>query len=117
MRARHAPEDVVSDHSGGPAGGFRRGFDPGSVIAGYRLEQRIGTGGMAVVYRARDERLQRQVALKLMSPGRSADESFRLRFIQESRAAAAVDDPHIIPVYEAGEAGGVLYIAMRYVAG
>ncbi|HEV8222241.1 MAG TPA: PQQ-binding-like beta-propeller repeat protein, partial [Streptosporangiaceae bacterium] len=77
----------------------------------------IGTGGMAIVYRARDERLQRQVALKLMAPGKSADESFRLRFIQESRAAAAVDDPHIIPVYEAGEATGVLYIAMRYVAG
>jgi outer membrane protein assembly factor BamB/tRNA A-37 threonylcarbamoyl transferase component Bud32 len=107
----------VSDQFPVPAGGFLTGFAPGSVIAGYRLEQRIGTGGMAIVYRARDERLQRQVALKLMAPGRSADESFRQRFIQESRAAAAVDDPHIIPVYEAGEAGGVLYIAMRYVAG
>jgi serine/threonine-protein kinase len=107
----------VSDRFEGPAGGFLTGFTLGSVIAGYRLEEKIGTGGMAIVYRARDERLQRQVALKLMVPARSADESFRLRFIQESRAAAAVDDPHIIPVYEAGEAGGVLYIAMRYVAG
>ena len=107
----------MSDHFPEPAGGFRTGFDSGSVIAGYRLEEKIGTGGMAIVYRARDERLQRQVALKLMAPARSADESFQLRFIQESRAAAAVDDPHIIPVYEAGEAGGVLYIAMRYVAG
>jgi serine/threonine-protein kinase len=107
----------VSDQFAGPAGGFRTGFDSGSVIAGYRLEEKIGTGGMAIVYRARDERLQRQVALKLMAPARSADESFRLRFIQESRAAAAVDDPHIIPVYEAGDAAGVLYIAMRYVAG
>jgi outer membrane protein assembly factor BamB/tRNA A-37 threonylcarbamoyl transferase component Bud32 len=107
----------VSDHFPEPAGGFLTGFAPDSVIAGYRLEEKIGSGGMAVVYRARDERLQRQVALKLMAPARSADESFRLRFIQESRAAAAVDDPHIIPVYEAGEAGGVLYIAMRYVAG
>ncbi len=107
----------MSDHFPGPAGGFLTGFTPGSVIAGYRLEQKIGSGGMAVVYRARDERLQRLVALKLMDPGRSADESFRQRFIQESRAAAAVDDPHIIPVYEAGEYGGVLYIAMRYVAG
>jgi serine/threonine-protein kinase len=117
MGARHAPEDLVSDRFPEPAGGFRTGFDSGSVIAGYRLEEKIGTGGMAIVYRARDERLQRQVALKLMAPARSADESFQLRFIQESRAAAAVDDPHIIPVYEAGEAGGVLYIAMRYVAG
>ena len=107
----------MSSHFPGPAGGFLTGFALGSVIAGYRLEERIGTGGMAIVYRARDERLQRQVALKLMAPAKSADESFRLRFIQESRAAAAVDDPHIIPVYEAGEAGGVLYIAMRYVAG
>ena len=107
----------MSNHFPGPAGGFLTVFAPGSVIAGYRLEEKIGTGGMAFVYRARDERLQRQVALKLMAPARSADESFRLRFIQESRAAAAVDDPHIIPVYEAGEAGGVLYIAMRYVAG
>jgi len=107
----------VSDHFPDLAGGFRTGLDSGSVIAGYRLEEKIGTGGMAIVYRARDERLQRQVALKLMAPARSADESFQLRFIQESRAAAAVDDPHIIPVYEAGEAGGVLYIAMRYVAG
>jgi serine/threonine protein kinase/outer membrane protein assembly factor BamB len=117
MGARHAPEDLVSDHFPEPAGRFLTGFAPGSVIAGYRLEEEIGTGGMAIVYRARDERLQRQVALKLMAPARSADESFRLRFIRESRAAAAVDDPHIIPVYEAGEAGGVLYIAMRYVAG
>ena len=107
----------MSDHFPEPAGGFRTGFDSGSVIAGYRLEEKIGTGGMAIVYRARDERLQRQVALKLMAPARSADESFRLRFIRESRAAAAVDDPHIIPVFEAGEAAGVLYIAMRYVAG
>ena len=90
---------------------------PGSVIAGYRLERNIGSGGMAMVFLARDERLRRQVALKVLAPTLASDESFRLRFIQESRAAAAVDDPHIIPVFEAGEAGGVLYIAMRYVAG
>jgi serine/threonine-protein kinase len=72
---------------------------------------------MAMVFLARDERLRRQVALKVLAPTLASDESFRLRFIQESRAAAAVDDPHIIPVYEAGEAAGVLYIAMRYVAG
>jgi serine/threonine protein kinase len=70
---------------------------------------------MAVVYRAWDERLQRQAALKILSPALAADESFRHRFIRESRAAAAVDHPNIIPVFEAGEAGGVLFIAMRYV--
>ena len=85
-------------------------------IAGYRIERQIGAGGMAVVYLARDERLGRQVALKVLAPYLGADRDFRLRFIRESRAAAAVDHPNIIPVYEAGEAdSGVLFIAMRYV--
>ena len=90
---------------------------PGSRIAGYRLEEQAGAGGMAVVYRARDERLGRPVALKIMAPAMAADAQFRQRFTRESRAAAAVDHPHIIPVYEAGEAGGVLFIAMRFVGG
>ena len=72
---------------------------------------------MAVVYRARDERLHRQVALKVLAPALAADDAFRHRFIRESRAAAAVDDPHIVPVFEAGDADGVLFIAMRYVPG
>jgi len=93
------------------------GFGPGSRIAGYLLEEQIGRGGMAVVFRAVDERLSRRVALKILSPVLAADEAFRQRFIRESRAAAAVDNPHIIPVFEAGEAGGILYIAMRYVHG
>jgi|HubBroStandDraft_1064217.scaffolds.fasta_scaffold11263_2 serine/threonine protein kinase len=86
-------------------------------IGGYRLAEQIGQGGMAVVFRALDERLDRQVALKILAPGLAADAAFRRRFIRESRAAAAVDDPHIIPVYEAGETDGVLFIAMRYVRG
>jgi Protein kinase domain len=93
------------------------GFGAGSRIAGYRLEEQIGRGGMAVVFLARDERLGRLVALKILAPALAADEAFRQRFIRESRAAAAVDDPHIIPVFEAGEASGVLFIAMRYVPG
>jgi serine/threonine-protein kinase len=72
---------------------------------------------MAVVLRARDETLGRLVALKVLAPGFAGDAEFRERFVRESRAAAAVDHPHIIPVYAAGEANGVLYIAMRYVAG
>jgi serine/threonine-protein kinase len=72
---------------------------------------------MAVVFRAHDERLDRQVALKILAPALAADQAFRLRFIRESRAAAAVDDPHIIPVFDAGESDGVLFIAMRYVRG
>ncbi len=97
--------------------GYLRGFSAGSRIAGYRLEEQIGRGGMAVVFRAQDERLERQVALKILSPALAADEGFRHRFILESRSAAAVDDPHIIPVFEAGDANGVLFIAMRYVPG
>ena len=92
-------------------------FGAGSLVAGYRIESRIGAGGMAVVFRARDERLGRSIALKVMAPEWTEDEEFRRRFVAESRAAARVDDPHVIPVYEAGAAGGVLFIAMRLVAG
>ena len=90
-------------------------FPVGSQVAGYRLDAMIGRGGMAVVYRAHDPRLDRRVALKILAPGLASDESFRQRFIRESRAAAAVNHPHIIPVFEAGQAGQVLFIAMRYV--
>ena len=93
------------------------GFTAGYRISGYRLEQQIGRGGMAAVFGAYDERLERQVALKILAPAMAQDENFRKRFIAESRAAAAVEDPHIIPIYEAGEADGVLFIAMRLVPG
>ncbi len=91
------------------------GFRAGSVLAGYQLGDQVGAGGMAVVFRARDERLGRTVALKILAPALASDSEFRQRFISESRAAAVVDDPHVIPVYEAGEADGVLFIAMRFV--
>jgi serine/threonine-protein kinase len=93
------------------------GLRAGSRVAGYRLEAQVGAGGMAVVFRARDERLGRLVALKVLAAGLAADPAFRRRFIAESRAAAAVDDPCIIPIYEAGEADGALFIAMRLVPG
>jgi serine/threonine protein kinase len=92
-------------------------FTIGAHVAGYRLEQIIGRGGMAMVFRAVDERLGRQVALKILAPALAEDTAFRQRFVGESRMAASVDDPHIIPVHEAGEAAGVLFIAMRYVPG
>jgi hypothetical protein len=93
------------------------GFAPGARISGYLLEEQIGRGGMAVVFRARDERLNRLVALKILAPVLAEDDAFRQRFILESQAAAAVDDPNIIPVYEAGEADGALFIATRLVRG
>jgi Protein kinase domain len=92
-------------------------FAPGSRIGKYVLEQQIGHGGMAVVFTARDDQLGRLVALKIMAPSVASDAEFRQRFVRESKAAAAVDDPHIIPVFEAGESAGVLFIAMRFVAG
>jgi serine/threonine protein kinase len=94
-------------------GGPLTGLAPGARVAGYVLQQLIGVGGMAAVYQARDERLGRVVALKLLA----GDEAVRLRFVREARAVAAVDHPHIIPVYAAGEADGMQYIAMRFVAG
>jgi Protein kinase domain len=92
-------------------------FVAGSQIASYQVAEEIGRGGMAVVYRARDVRLDRWVALKVLAPEFARDDAFRQRFIRESRAAAAVDHPNIIPIIDAGEAEGVLFIAMRYVAG
>ncbi|MGW4892461.1 serine/threonine-protein kinase [Kitasatospora sp. NPDC004240] len=89
----------------------------GRRIAGYRLEAEIGRGGMAVVYRAKDLRLGRTVAVKLLAPELARNEVFRQRFVHESEAAAAIDHPHIIPVFEAGESEGILFIAMRYVDG
>ena len=89
----------------------------GSKLAGYRIERLLGRGGMSVVYLAEDLRLQRKVALKLLTPELAEDERFRERFLRESRLAASIDHPNVIPVYEAGEAEGLLYIAMRYVEG
>jgi sugar lactone lactonase YvrE len=99
------------------ASGLLAGFGVGSRVASYVIQGQVGAGGMAVVFRAQDQRLGRLVALKILAPALAADAAFRQRFIRESRAAAAVDDPHIIPVYEAGEVGGVLFIAMRLVRG
>jgi hypothetical protein len=107
----------VSEDSRTDAGGLLAGLAAGGRVGGYLLEEQVGAGGMAVVFRAADERLRRRVALKVLAPAFAADAEFRQRFIREFRAASAVDDPHIIPVYEAGEASGVLFIAMRYVPG
>lgn len=97
--------------------GNNAGYLPGSRIVGYRLDEEIGRGGMAIVFRALDESLNRQVAVKILAPELALDEDFRQRFIRESQLAAQVDHPHIIPVFAAGETDGVLYIAMRYVPG
>jgi serine/threonine protein kinase len=89
---------------------------PGT-LAGYRLDGYVGQGSRAVVYLAQDERLHRQVALKVMTPELARDTGFRTRMIGESRAAAALGHPHIVPVFQADETDGTLYAAMRYVTG
>ena len=87
-------------------------------VPGYRLEQRVGRGGMGVVYRATHLRLGRTVALKVLAPEWSRDVSFRARFDEESRVAASIDHPNVVPVFDAGETpDGLLYLAMRFVEG
>src|ERR1700761_4968616 len=107
---------MASGFTGGKYDSFA-GVGLGSRIAGYVIEEQIGAGGMAVVFRARDEVLGRLAAVKLIAPAMANDQEFRARFLRESRAAAAVDSLHIIPVYAAGEADGLLYIATRFVPG
>ena len=90
----------------------------GTQLAGYRIDGVVGRGGMGVVYRATELALDRPVALKLIAPELADDRSFRERFLRESRLAASLDHPGILPVYAAGEAGGgELYLATRYVDG
>ena len=87
------------------------------TFAGCRIEAELGRGGMGVVYRATQLRLERPVALKVMSPELARDERFRQRFERESRLAASIDHPHVIPIYEADEERERLYLVMRYVPG
>jgi hypothetical protein len=90
---------------------------PGGTLAGYRVLELAGRGGTGEVYRARDERLQRDVALKLLSPDFAADATFRARLVRESQLAASLDHPNVVPVYDAGESDGHVFIAMRFVDG
>ena len=89
-----------------------------SLLAGrYRLRQRIGTGGMASVWLARDEVLIRPVAVKLIDPDLVRDQTFRERFREEARAAAALSHPHIVTVHDYGESDGTPYIVMELLTG
>jgi len=106
LRRERRPWQRMSEH-----------FIEGDEVGGYRIESFIARGGMAVVYRARDTRLNRPVALKVLAPELAENESFRKRFIRESELAASIDHPHIIPIYRAGRFGNALYLAMRFVHG
>src|SRR5262245_28091682 len=100
-------------------GAAMRASDPhiGSDLLGYEVEEVIGRGGMGVVYRARDRALERNVALKLIAPEYAGFTGFRGRFFEESRLAASLEHPNLVPIYAAGDQDGHLYIAMRYIEG
>ncbi len=87
------------------------------TVAGYQLQECIGQSDVAVVRLAWDEYRDRTVAVKILAPELAGDAAFRARFLSESRAAAAIGHPHIVPIYGAGEAGGTVYVAMRHVGG
>jgi serine/threonine-protein kinase len=89
----------------------------GAQFGQYRIEEFIGRGGMGIVYRAEHSHLGRKVALKLLAPELAENASFRERFVRESRLAASIDHPNVIPIYEASEVDGHYFIAMRYVDG
>jgi streptogramin lyase len=90
---------------------------PGDEFAGHRIESIAGRGGMGVVYRATELSLDRTVALKLITPALAGDPEFRARFVRESRAAASIEHPNVIPIFHAGSEQDVLYISMRFVDG
>jgi serine/threonine protein kinase len=89
----------------------------GTDVAGYTVESVLGSGAMGVVYVARQRSPERRVALKLITPAFANDEVFRRRFLREATAAAAIEHPHILPVYAAGESNGTLFMAMRLIDG
>src|SRR3954464_13997389 len=89
----------------------------GSEFAGYTIEDVAGRGGMGVVYRARQHRPSRLVALQVIAPGLADDPDFRASFERESDTAASIEHPNVIPVYEVNDVDGLLFITMRFVEG
>jgi eukaryotic-like serine/threonine-protein kinase len=89
----------------------------GKTISHYRILEKLGEGGMGVVYKARDSRLERFVALKILPTDRMADPERKRRFVQEARAASSLNHPHIVTIHDIDEAEGVHFIAMEYVDG
>jgi serine/threonine protein kinase len=104
-------------HGTGPPAPLAADLRMHTTLAGYRLHDLVGRGGMGVVYRAEHVYLRRAAAVKLLHPELAWDEAFRERFLRESQIAASIQHPNIVTVYDAGEADGLLYIAMQYVDG
>src|SRR5882672_7763353 len=83
----------------------------------YTIEGEVGRGGMGVVYRARDERLQRRVAIKVLPPELAFQKDIRERFTREAQTAAKLAHPHIVPIHDVGQGAGLVYFIMGYVEG
>ena len=90
---------------------------PGSRLGPYEIGTLLGAGGMGEVYRARDTRLDRTVAIKIMPPHVASQPGFRQRFEREARAISAVEHPHICALYDVGAEGGVDFLVMQHVDG
>lgn len=114
---RRDPSLGVSEPAHQAVRSSRVDLQPGTEVGSYRILRTLGRGGMSVVYLAEHDWLQRKVALKVLAPQLADDERFRERFVRESRLAASLDHPNVIPIYEAGASGGDLFIAMRFVEG
>src|SRR5271169_2678088 len=89
----------------------------GGQLGNYLIESVIGRGGMSVVYRAKHARLGTSVALKVLAPELSSDDTFRERFLREAQMAAGLDHPNVVPIHDMGLHENSLYIVMRYIAG
>src|SRR5687767_14689250 len=115
--------------SGGSSSAFPRVLDPlnlvrqnmpltaGQTLGRYRIESKLGEGGMGVVYKARDIGLGRRVAIKVLPANKVADQARKQRFVQEAKAASALNHPNIITIYDIGSDDGVDFMVMEYVAG
>ncbi len=114
LESLDAPGAAETEQSDGPA---TSDLERGIVLAGFEVELPIGRGGMGIVYRARQRSLDRAVALKVLAPELAEDATYRARFLREARLAASIEHPNVLAVHEAGEAGGQLFLAARYVDG
>ena len=117
MLESQANGDGATQHGASPLAPLALEMRLGTRLGGYQLDDLAGRGGMGVVYRAKHLHLERTVALKVLIPELARNVDFRERFLRESRTAASIHHPGIITVYDAGEAAGLLYIAMRFVEG
>src|SRR5262245_26880440 len=116
-KAENLMETPVMEIAAKALAGDQNGSMAGQSLGSYQILSRLGAGGMGEVYQARDARLERTVALKILPAEVAADAERMRRFVREAKAASALNHPHVATIYEIGEANGVNFIAMEYVEG